>query len=490
MKIINRLCIAVLAVFTFTSCSDSYFDVNDDQNNPTYSTPELTLPVAQKFSADLLEGGYLSYNTLGNLWTYSWAAAGDYAYFEEETKYLVTTGFRRGNFETAYLRPLANYDYIETFKTDSKYDNYVAIAKIMKAFHFQYLVDAYGDIPYSEAFQRGANPTPKYDDAAEIYADLLVQLTAAQDLILNASSTTLPVGEKDVMNGGDMMKWAKFANSLKLRILLRQSSKAGNSITAATLTSNINSSIGFLGNGETVFCNPGYIALVSQKQNPFYEAFKTDNAGNIAANAQATRATPWILGKIAIDDNRKPLFWNKVGANYIGIEQNGIGGTPATGLSGIGNGILKSATMPVLIMQSAESLFLQAEAAARFGVFGNAEALYNAAIQESFNQLGAGSAATFLAGSGVFPSAGTPDQKLEAIIGQKFLALLSTNGYENWIEYRRTGFPSDMPVAQGPGVAGSVIPVRLLYPSSEYAANSQNVPATPNAFTSKVFWDN
>jgi hypothetical protein len=482
MKILKRLSIAVLAVFTISSCSDNFFDVNDDQNNPTYSTPELTLPVAQKFTVDIFQGNYNSMNTLGNLWTYTWAAAGDYAYFEEETKYIITSGFRTQNFETAYLRPLANYNYVESF-TDSKYDNYRAIAKIMKAFHFQYLVDAYGDIPYTEAFERGNNPTPAYDNAQDIYNDLIVQLTAAQSLIANADSGTLSVGSRDIMCGGDMTKWSKFANSLKLRILLRQSSKVGNTITAATLTANIDASVGFLGVGETVFANPGYLDLISLKQNPFYDAFKLDASGIASANSNATRATPWALGLLDVLDPRKPLIWKKVGATYVGIEQNGIGGLPATALSGMGDGILKSSTMPATIMQSSESLFLQAEAALRFGVFGDATDLYNKAVQENFTQLGAGSSAALTAG-GSLGFTGT----LEDIIKQKFIALMSTNGYENWIEYRRTGFPANMPTAPGQAVK----PVRLLYPTSEYSSNGENVPAqtSGDAFTSKVFWDN
>jgi hypothetical protein len=487
MKIIKRLGIAVLAVFTISSCSDNFFDVNTDQNNPTYSTPELTLPVAQKFTVDILEGNYNSMNTLGNLWSYSWAAAGDYAYFEEETKYQITSGFRTQNFEIAYLRPLTNYNYVESF-TDPKYDNYRAIAKIMKAFHFQYLVDAYGDIPYTEAFQRGNNPTPAYDDAQFIYDDLIVQLTAAQALIANADANALVVGSHDVMCGGDMAKWAKFANSLKLRILLRQSSKAGNTITATTLTSNIDASVGFLGAGETVFCNPGYLSLVSLKQNPFYDAFKLDASGIASSNAGATRATPWVLGLMDDTDPRKPLMWTKVGGNYVGIDQNGIGGLSGTALSAIGAGILKGPTMSAIIMSSAESLFLQAEAAARFGVFGSAETLYNQAMQENFTQLGAGSAAPFVTNSAFLSLPGDPALQFEAIITQKFLSLVSTNGYENWIEYRRTGFPSTMPTAP----TFTVKPVRLLYPTSEYSSNADNVPAqvATDAFTAKVFWDN
>ena len=138
-------------------------------------------------------------------------------------------------------------------------------------------------------------------------------------------------------------------------------------------------------------------------------------------------------------------------------------------------------------MQAAESLLLQAEAVARGFIPGDATALYNAAVQASFDELGAGSAAAYLAGT-PYPN-GTLDDNVEAIIYQKWVALMGTNGIENWIEYRRTGFPSDLPVA--PDASSTVLPVRLLYPSSEYATNPDNVPAqtSGDAFTSLVFWD-
>ena len=60
---------------------------------------------------------------------------------------------------------------------------------------------------------------------------------------------------------------------------------------------------------------------------------------------------------------------------------------------------------------------------------------------------------------------------------------------KNWIEYRRTGFPVDLPICSNNLLVLLVFPVRLLYPSSEYAANPDNVPAqtSGDAFTSKVF---
>ena len=481
MKILNKLFIALFAIFSMASCSNDFFDVNESQNSPVSSTPKLSLPVAQKYTVDLLNGGYNSYNTVGNLWSYSWAAGGDYIYFTDETKYLITSGFRTATFNSTYLLPLNNYDIIEK-NTDPQYANYVAIAKIMKAFHFQYLVDAYGDVPYSEAFQRQGNTTPKYDDAQEIYNDLLVQLTAAQTLIAaSASDATVLTPSSDKMLNGNMAMWAKFANTIKLRILLRQTQ------IGVSDYSSVNNGIGFLGAGETVFCNPGYINETN-KQNPFYASFGKTAAGDPASNANATRATDYAIAKLSGDPRRSRLF-AAVGTttNYVGIAQNQPAGLASSNLSGVGPGLLSSSSQSAIIMQGAESLLLQAEAVARGFIPGDANALYNDAVQASFNELGAGAAASYLGTNG-YPN-GTLAQNVGAIIYQKWVALMGTNGFEVWIENRRTGYP-DIPVA--PNATSTVLPVRLLYPSTEYGTNPNNVPAqtSGDAFTSKVFWDN
>ena len=58
MKILNKLFIALFAIFSMASCSNDFFDVNESQNSPVSSTPKLSLPVAQKYTVDLLNGGY------------------------------------------------------------------------------------------------------------------------------------------------------------------------------------------------------------------------------------------------------------------------------------------------------------------------------------------------------------------------------------------------------------------------------------------------
>lgn len=491
MKIYKKLILTLFAAAAATSCSDNFFDVNDSQNNPTSSTPELSLPVAQKLSVDVFQGGYNSYNTLGNLWSYTWAAGGDYIYFTDETKYLLSSSFRTGMFETTYVGALRNYNEVEK-TSDANHDNFKAIAKIMKAFHFQYLVDAYGDVPYSQAFQGANNITPAYDSAKSIYDDLLVQLTAAQDLIANADSNDLiPSSAVDVMCGGDMAKWSRFANTLKLRILLRQSETGV--ITAADYTANVVSNgIGFLGANENVTCNPGYINDTN-KQNPFYAAFGKTVAGDPAANTGATRVTPFVAGlpaggtasSLLTGDPRKPFLLRPVGTttNYIGIEQNNNGGTASTGLSTFGSLFVSSATQSGIIMTGTESLLLQAEAMERTLLPGDKAAAYKAGIEANFARLGAP--------LGTYDTTYPVTDPILAIAKQKYIALMHINGFENYCELRRiNSWGALVPVA--PGATQTVRPVRLPYPDSEYSANPGNVPAQTSAdyFNNKIFWDN
>jgi hypothetical protein len=351
----------------------------------------------------------------------------------------------------------------------------------MKAFHFQNLVDAYGDVPYFEALQGAANTKPAYTPAKEIYDDLLIQLTAAQALISGATTTTLTPGALvDVMNGGDMNKWSRFANTLKLRILLRQSN---NNVTDF---SSVNNGIGFITATENVTSNVGYINDVN-KQNPYFAAFGLTVAGDPAANRNACRVTPFALSLVPAADGRRARLFAPAASNgaFTGILQNSNGLATAATRAGVGPGILNSSSQDAILMSGSESAFLQAEAVLRGRIAGNAQALTAAAIQASFTQLGAIGAATII---------GNYDGSIQFVITQKFIANMHLNGFENYTEFRRTGFPN-VPVAGKVGDLTTPIapntPVRLLYPQSEVNTNP-NVPiqSVQDAFTNKIFWDN
>ena len=218
-----KLILPLIALALF-SC-DNYLDVNDSPNNPLASqiTPNLSISAAQTASYSTLTRRM---NEVGNVFMNNWGAnvnsfTGGYA---EEFGITMSNNFYEDIWNSVYRN---TYEYSKIINYPSAdYDNHKAIAKILKSFYFQYLVDLYGDVPYSQAHLGALNTTPAYDDDQAIYRDLIVQLDDAINMINNAPSTTVAVGSEDVILQGDMNGWIRFANTLKLRILLRQATLA------------------------------------------------------------------------------------------------------------------------------------------------------------------------------------------------------------------------------------------------------------------------
>jgi len=225
-NIINNTIKMLAIVLLLSSCSEDFLDVNTDPNNPTTVTPDLLLPVGLKYSSFTSERNR-GQNTLGNMFMQNWSQSDGFSWYNDEFSYLVTSSFYDQIWDYTYLNALKQYNDIALSTQSPEFGYYNAIAEIMKAYHFGILVDSYGDIPYFEALQRGANPTPAYDDAKLIYDDLALKLNAAIASI-NATAANADVvatipGADDGLFGGDMDMWIQFANSIKLRMAARQS---------------------------------------------------------------------------------------------------------------------------------------------------------------------------------------------------------------------------------------------------------------------------
>ena len=490
-SIYKNFIIAIAAIATLVSCDD-YLDVNNDPNSPSSENikPENVLAASQVYTYNTLA---TNMNQLGNLmmnnWTRDVGASNSSYYFNEHT-YNVTSDFYAGIFENLMLRT-SNFTFIQNTE-DANYENYKAIAKIMKTYYFQYLVDLYGDIPYSEAHKRGENLTPAYDDDMAIYRNLVVQLEQAVDLIDNAPSTALNPGANDVMLQGNMAMWKKFANTLKLRILIRESEKAS---SATYIQSEINelvsSNAQFLGPNDNIKINPGFN---NNKPNGFASLF-LNSSGAVLNNYSSTAATKYTIEYLtnSNDPRRNRIYSAASNGTYAGHQQGDIL-SPTTNypVSHVGPALLVNNSQDGIIFTAAESLLLQAEAVQKGLMPGVAKDLYESGITESFKLLGlTPSQATAYYGQAISlvnwnASIGN---ELEAIINQKWIALNGINGIETWIENTRTGFPAHVPLSTvAPGTSR---PVRLLYPSSEISGNTANVPAQTEsmAFTSRVFWN-
>lgn len=497
-----------LIALTLFSC-DNYLDVNESPNDPNASliTPNLSISAAQTGSYSVL---VRRMNELGNVFMNNWGPnvnsfTGGYA---EEFGITMSNNFYEDIWNSLYRN---TYEFTNIINYPSaNYDHHKAIAKIMKSFYFQYLVDLYGDVPYFQAHQGANNVNPAYDDDQAIYRDLIVQLDSAIDMIDNAPATTVAVGSEDVMLAGDMDAWVKFANTLKLRILLRQSTKGStNGATtsdAATLTY-LTAQFANLDNNfvdRNIIINPGYSNAKDAQQNPWMNLManltETGSTTTPTLTYRSTynfrRASSFIAGQLnnnPVDPRRGRLFGLISGA-VVGVTQGDASqpaGTAPLNLSPLGPGLVIKSSQDGYVMLLAESLLLQAEAVERGFIPGNAQTLFNSAITASMSHLGA-TVGTYITdvnavnGKGYAASA----NKYEAIMYQKSIALNGTNGVEAWIEYTRTGFINNIPMPMGSTSPTGKKPLRLMYPTSELASNSANVPSqsAADSFNIGPFW--
>jgi len=168
--------LAPILAFAMFSC-DQYLDVNESPNNVSFDqiSPDKLLPGAQ---ANTYAVQVTTMNQLGNVFMNSWAGnvqsfTGGYA---KEYQLNIDNAFYNGIWDGLY-RNLMNFQAIINYSNPNhQYDNYIAAAKICKAHYMQYIVDLYGDAPYSQAWKGAANTTPAYDDDFNIYKGLIAEL--------------------------------------------------------------------------------------------------------------------------------------------------------------------------------------------------------------------------------------------------------------------------------------------------------------------------
>ncbi len=508
-----------------TSCK-KFLDINENPNNVTTASPQVVLSDALTVTASNVIN---TYNTYGSWATGFLGLGGGINGYAEERTYNYTS-FYYNTFWTNTYDNLNDYQYIKTATAGETGStaNFNAFARIMKVFGFQALVDEYGDIPYSKALQGAAGTTPAYDKADAVYQDFIPQLDSAIAILktnLANSNNGLSATDKqfDIMFKGDLTKWIQFANTLRLRILIRLSSVSSLSGFVTKSFSTFDLAAGFLTDDAIV--NPGYIQT-DGKQNPFWNTYNTIANGTLQQSAKYNLPTKFVYSfydgtKISDDARGAALYANYGSTPTVQLGDpdpvNAINGTSAWN-SGAVVGLLKGANAGVPLILAAESYFLLAEAYTKNYLSGDAAAAFNKGIEASFNYTyktaantvaagydPAGDAAAYLVTNqgnklANFAAAASIPEKVEAIITQKYIALNMVHGHEAWSEFRRTGYPrivngsADATLSfaslQSHSTRPDRLPVRLLYPASEAANNGHNVPGDIDQFKTRIFWDN
>jgi Starch-binding associating with outer membrane len=506
MKIKSIIIVAFLAIVG-SACKEKFLDINTNPNNLPTASPIYVFSNAQNTSTVNMFGA----NQTGQYWSGQWSQSNGYIL----STTLFTYNFTNGDFNywDGYYDNLNDYQFVIE-NADSYGQKYLkGPAKIMKALLYQQLVDMYGNIPYSDALKNVKSLAPKFDDQKVVYDALITLLDEAiVDTKANAFASAF-IGN-DLVFRGNTTKWVKFANSLKMRILMRQARVAGKEAYIKTEIGKITTEgSGFITGEDVGSGGASFYTASTGKLNPIYETWGYTAAGAKQALNNFPRLTEFLVNSLKASGDTlrlKRLGYANGGeststpgtsaksdlaSNYTGVPFGKSSGFLPAGCSALGPSLLVKGeyNRPFILMTAAEIQLLCAEAKQRFAdvnLPNTAKAYFEEGIKQSFRVLGAkaGGDAGFV-GSGVQNyDYDASTNKLEAIATQKWIALANFNGLEAWSEYRRTNLPN---IPQTVQVPDNKRPVRLYYPNTESGSNKANVDAqgTIDPFATRLFWD-
>jgi hypothetical protein len=479
---IKNKCILLLmiAFINVTGCR-KYLDTNDNPNLASNASVELLLPAVEAAVGHVL-GNPLQIH--GGIWAQYWTQSPTSSQYRSVDQYSVTTTAFDRPWRMIYSDALQDIQEILTLTQGKQAsDQYTAIAYLLKAYTFQLATDAFGDVPLTEATSPG-NTNPVYNSQQQIYDSIIAYVNRAISLI-DADAEVTPQSD-DLIFHGDMDQWLRFANTFKLRVLLRLSKVAPQKASAGIQT--FTASTNFLQEDAQIV-----YSAVGGNQNPlFSEMLGLSRVQNLVASE--TVAKYMTQNK----DPRADVFFTRYVAtgidSIIGIKQGSFRTntrrfslpSAAVGANARND---QSANAPVKLMSAAESYFLQAEAVVRGWLASSqsAQALFKAGIMASFESYNVPGVDAYIASSPAAQwPAGTTAQ-IRAIIIQKWLAMTGNQSFEAWTEWRRTNYPDFFTVSAATALGDQRMPARILYPSSEVTRNV-NFPGVRQIYE-PVWWD-
>jgi hypothetical protein len=485
MKWKNLILLISIGVFSAMCSCKKVLDINQNPNVPStdQATTPLLFPAALVSSASAIGGELAIIGCLWSEYTTQDVSSSQYRNFDS---YNVTSTDLNTDYNQLYTGALNDLELILQ-KTRAAQDwNYNLLATVIKVYTYATLVDLYDQVPYTEALQGSANLQPKFDKGQDIYTSLLSTLDSALNQNFNAPTNSQP-GSEDYVFGGDMEKWKAFANTLKLKMYLRMVN-ANPDAAEAGIKALYDANATFLTEDAAIT----QWTTTPNKQNPFYA--QNIFALNTPSNLKASNTFILWLTK-----NNDPRIVDYFGTTTpVGVDQgNYLSTNPVYKTA---TTFVQHATDPVQFISGPESYFMQAEARERYYGGDQAQTLYNSGVMAAFSVYGYDATAYVAPGGAyAYPSAGTLDDKIDAIITQKWASLPGSHSLEAWFERNRTGFPksslvySDAPgyvagefVVSATSVIGDAFPKRIVFPDNERSRNANTPAQVP--ITTPVWW--
>jgi len=512
MKKLNKYIILSLIV-GISSCTGQFDEINNNVNRASIeqAAPDMLLTNSIESLTDRVHEIFLGHE-MGSCWVQHMAKV----QYTDEDRYIPRVSVINNTWTSLYAASGQDVATIIKVAEAKGLDNYKGIAYVLKVYITSVLTDLYGDIPYSQAWKGSdvdAIVSPEYDTQESIYADLLLKLKEANELLSENNESV----QGDILFSGDIVKWKKFANSLRLRLLLRVSGKKNvtadmsqiiaDPVTYPIFTSNSdNAALKYLGSAPN--------------NHPINENRKSRD------DHRVSKTLIDLLYKDAPSYDYRVSLYAELAegkGDYAGLP-NGLRSSDAAnyddnGLkntSKIGSFYTK-ATAPGMLMSYAELQFILAEAAHKGFIPGGeteAKKYYDAGITASYYQnVDALTEALQKVWTSAFVSWGwdgkdilayaledfidwggwtyDPAKAMEQIGTQKWVALFD-QGLQANFEWRRIGYP--VLVAPADADNQRKIPVRVYYPSDEYSRNKKNVEAAvarqgKDDLNTRVWWN-
>ncbi|MFH0865586.1 MAG: SusD/RagB family nutrient-binding outer membrane lipoprotein [Bacteroidota bacterium] len=499
----------VLSAFLliFNSCKKDFDTINQDTNNAGLdkAAPDMLLTSAIESMTDRVHETFLG-EEMGNCWAQHEAKV----QYTDEDRYIYRTSVVNNTWSSFYAANGMDVATLYNIAVEKQHENYQGVALVLKCYISSVLTDLFGPVPYTQAWLGAENTLPGYDSQESIYRDIIAKLDEANTLLDVAGED---IGG-DILYNGDILKWKKFANSLRLRLLLRMSGQ-----DATFATTEFTNMVGnaaypiFTSNAD----NAALQYLGSAPNNhPMNENRKTRDDHRVSKTlvdmmwTTAVNADYRICLYAELDDN----------SDYEGMP-NGLTSSQAASYNG--NGIKNTSEVgnyftaketgtpmpPGMLMSYAELKFILAEAAFKGYLSGDAGTYYIDGINASYAQYGSALltavdnalglpspdwttdslAADFIATENL---GWNPAYGMELIATQRWVATYD-QGLQSWFEWRRTGFPVLTPAAAG--MNNGKIPVRVPYPTDEAARNPSSLAAGvtllggADDLNTPVWWD-
>lgn len=543
MKTYSKILVLLFTGLLFTQCTDGFEEMNtrpdaftqDEVSAKFFVTnPQFQLYAPDRFPywrAHLIHmdrfAGHFTFGNNGSWWNDGLAYTYNAGYTDASWGWLA-----------GYIGNLDNFTRQVEEGGEFENEYMFAMALIMKGLYFQMYTDVFGMVPYTEA----SNPdivTPQFDDQGTIYRGIIADLDNAMSIIGDEERTgpnVDDVGDNDLYYGGDLQKWKKLANTLKLRVAMRALGAPSENFAQAAITSALAAPL-----------------LETSDENALLTKDETISQWGSAAYGDVWynfgRGSDWKVGKTVIDylrnydDPRLPLYaqpapggvvelqrpegsqaagydkrvnfilgeLDAAGVDYTREETDaGIRVTMPENAYYVGQPSRLNANVqpfvafeffsnpqediirrknegfirPEIIMTSAEAWFLRAEAAVR-GLSGeDAQEMHQNGIRQAMELWGvsSGDIDTYLAESDLALLNGSNEENIEKIAIQRWLNAY-TDGFEGFAIVRDMGFPAEL--ANGvsdfdiyaSGDNNGAYPQRLRYGNQALNTNGSNVAA-------------